>query len=208
MLGLIKKDLFLIKSNLKSMAIILIVYIAMAIQGTFDITMILPLFGMILLISTFNYDEYNNWYSYAIALPTSRKSIVKSKYIFASITLGFTWLMGIVISLLITYFKNNVNIAETISVITGSLLGIVLLIAFLFPLIFKYGAEKGRIGIFVLVFGTALLVTVFSKYIDVSSLKNLAIFLDNHLYVLPIIPIVLLLISYKISEKIFLKKEF
>jgi len=41
MLGLIKKDFLLIKANAKSMAIVFIIYLVMAFQGTFDVTFIL-----------------------------------------------------------------------------------------------------------------------------------------------------------------------
>ena len=42
MLGLIKKDFLLIKANLKSMAMIFIVYLILAFQGTFDVIFIMP----------------------------------------------------------------------------------------------------------------------------------------------------------------------
>lgn len=206
MLGLIKKDFFLIKSNLRSTAIILIVYLIMAIKGSFDMNLILPLFGMILLISTFNYDEYNNWYAYATALPTSRKSIVQAKYLLALIMLMGTWGIGILVSILSN--KNSLDIKEIFASITGFTLGIVILITLLYPFLFKYGAEKGRIAIFVFIFGVMLVVTLCSKYIDFTFLNSFFHLLEQHLYLIPIFSIILLFFSYKISEKIILKKEF
>ena len=61
MLGLIKKDFLLIKANLKSMIIIFVIYIMLAFQGTLDVTFIIPLIGIILFLSTFSYDDFNNW---------------------------------------------------------------------------------------------------------------------------------------------------
>ena len=86
MLGLIKKDFLLIKANLKSMIIIFVIYIMLAFQGTFDVTFIIPLIGIMLFISTFSYDDFNNWNSYAVTLPNGRKNVVRAKYI-ASIIL-------------------------------------------------------------------------------------------------------------------------
>lgn len=206
MLGLIKKDFFLIKSNLRSTAIILIVYLIMAIKGSFDMNLVLPLFGMILLISTFNYDEYNNWYAYATALPTGRKSIVQAKYLLALIMLVVTWIIGILVSILSN--KNSLDIKEIFASITGFTLGIVILITLLYPFLFKYGAEKGRIAIFVFLFGVMLVVTICSKYIDFTFLNSFFHLLGQHLYLIPIFSIILLFFSYKISEKIILKKEF
>lgn len=81
MLGLIKKDFLLIKANSKSMVIIFIVYLMLAFQGIFDVTFIVPLIGIMLFISTFSYDDFNNWNSYAVTLPNGRKNVVRAKYI-------------------------------------------------------------------------------------------------------------------------------
>ena len=50
MLGLIKKDLLLIKANLKSMIIIFVIYIMLAFQLTFDVKFIIPIIGIMLFI--------------------------------------------------------------------------------------------------------------------------------------------------------------
>ena len=81
MIGFNKKDLFIIKANLKSLLIIFVLYLMLAIQGTFDVTFIIPLIGIMLFISTFSYDDFNNWNSYAVTLPNGRKNVVRAKYI-------------------------------------------------------------------------------------------------------------------------------
>ena len=78
MFGLIKKDFLLIKANLRSMMIVFIVYLILTFQGTFDVTFIVPLIGIMLFISTFSYDDFNNWNSYAVTLPNGRKNVVLS----------------------------------------------------------------------------------------------------------------------------------
>lgn len=93
MLGLIKKDFLIIKANLKSMVITFIVYLMLAFQGTFDVTFIIPIIGIMLFISTFSYDDFNNWNSYAVTLPDGRRNVVRAKYI-ASIIL--TVVLGII----------------------------------------------------------------------------------------------------------------
>ena len=55
MLGLIKKDFLLIKSNLKSITLILILYIIMSIQGSLVLTYIIPFLGVMILTSTFSF---------------------------------------------------------------------------------------------------------------------------------------------------------
>lgn len=209
MLGLVTKDFLLMKSNIKSMIIIFIIYIVLGIQGTFDLSLILPLFGMILLVSTFNYDEYNNFNAYAITLPNGKKNIVKAKYISTIITLLLTGVLGIVVSSLIAYFKTNADLFSSFPTLIGSLLGIVFIVSIMYPLIYKFGVEKGRIGIFAFVFGGVFLVSAISKYVDLNSIIKSIQLSKEFIYVItPIILFLILYISYSISKIIFLKKEF
>ena len=46
MIGFIKKDLFMIKANLKTFLITFVLYLILAIQGSFDITFVIPLIGI------------------------------------------------------------------------------------------------------------------------------------------------------------------
>ncbi len=81
MKGLIIKDLLIVKSNLKIILVLLFVYGLMSFQGSMDLTFILPFISIVIMISTFSYDTYNNWDAYVISLPDGRKNSVKAKYL-------------------------------------------------------------------------------------------------------------------------------
>ena len=66
MIGFIKKDLFMIKNSLKFIGIIFIIYLMMALTNTMDVTFLLPFLSVMLMISTFSYDDFNNWNAYAV----------------------------------------------------------------------------------------------------------------------------------------------
>ncbi len=210
MLGLIKKDFLLIKANSKSMAIIFIIYLMFAFQGTFDVTFIVPLIGIMLFISTFSYDDFNNWHSYAITLPDGRKNVVKAKYI-ASIIL--TVILGIVslgLSIGMGYIKtNSINLEEIVSSLMGTTLSSVIIISLLYPIVFKFGATNGRMILFGVVFGIAGIGALIAKFVDMTFIINMINGLDNYLFIaVPVISIILLGISYLISSKIYKNKEF
>ena len=79
----------------------------------------------------------------------------------------------------------------------------------MYPLIFKYGIEKGRIGLFALTFAIVGIIGLLSRVIKIDIPNNIISFLDNYWFiVIPIVLIIILLISYKISKKIYLKKDF
>lgn len=210
MLGLIKKDFLLIKANLKSMIIIFVIYIMLAFQGTFDVTFIIPLIGIMLFISTFSYDDFNNWNSYAVTLPDGRKIVVRAKYIASIILTIILVAVDLVIGMGISYTKtNSINLDEIISSLMGTMLSSVIIISLLYPIVFKFGATNGRIILFAVVFGIAGIGALIAGFIDMTPIINIINGLDNYLFIaIPIISIILLGISYLISNKIYQSKEF
>ncbi len=210
MLGLIKKDFLLIKANLKSMIIIFVIYIMLAFQGTLDATFIIPLIGIILFLSTFSYDDFNNWNSYAVTLPNGRKNVVRAKYIASTILMIILAVVAFSIGIGISYIKtNSINLDEIISSLMGTMLSIVIINSLLYPIVFKFGATNGRIILFAVVFGIAGIGTLIAQFIDMAPIINIINKLDNYLLiVIPIIYIILLVISYLISSKIYQNKEF
>ncbi len=210
MLGLIKKDFLLIKANSKSMVIIFIVYLMLAFQGIFDVTFIVPLIGIMLFISTFSYDDFNNWNSYAVTLPNGRKNVVRAKYIASIILTIILGAVALAISIGIGYAKtNNINLEEILSSLMGTILSNVIIISLLYPIVFKFGATNGRIILFAVVFGIAGIGALIAKFIDMPFIINMINGLDSYsLIAIPIISILLLGISYLISNKIYQSKEF
>ena len=204
MLGLIKKDLIIIMNNLKSLLVILIFYVIMIYMGKMDIFFLPAFLSMVLMLSTFNYDNYNKWDFYALTLPNGRKNIVKSKYATSIlITVIFT-----VISLFISLcFLSKVNILNTIRTTIYTILGITLFQAILYPVTFKLGIEKARIYIFVVVFMLVFLIGVVFKFVDFSFLNKLGFLKDYIDYFITLLVLGIFLISYKISDIIYSKRD-
>ncbi len=210
MLGLIKKDFLLIKANSKQMVIIFIVYLMLAFQGTFDATFIVPLIGIMLFISTFSYDDFNNWNSYAVTLPDGRRNVVRAKYIASIILTVILGAVALAISAGISYTKtNSINVDEIMSSLMGTMLSNVIIISLLYPIVFKFGATNGRIILFAVVFGIAGIGALIAQFVDTTPIINMINRLDSYsLIAIPIISVILLGISYLISNKIYQNKEF
>lgn len=206
MLGLIKKDLLLMKTNAKSLLVIFIIYLLMAINGNFDIVVMLPLFIMVLLISTFGYDEYNNWDAYVNALPVGRKNIIFSKYLTSTILLVCSSIISCIIAYVLTFFYEKSDISHSLSYIGGCLCGMLIAISLMYPLIFKYGSQKGRIAGFVLIAGGGFVLGLLSKIKTFSTVVNS--FETYFLIAFVILTILMLIGSYVISVKIYSKREF
>ncbi len=210
MIGFIKKDLAMIKSNFKLLGILIIVYTIMGLMGKMDISFILPFMCVMIMISSFSYDNYNKWDAYSISLPNGRKNSVKSKYI---TTILLTLIVSIITTLLsfaISYVNNKtINYEQILVTMLGVIFGTLLVLTFMYPIIYKFGVEKARIGIFLLVFGIVIIGSLLANYIDLSNVLKFLSFLEDYLIIILImVAIIMVYVSYKISEKIFIKKEF
>ena len=209
MLGLIKKDILMIKNNSKFLILSLIIYVMFAIANEVDISFIIPFMIAMFFISTFSYDEYNNWHAYAITLPNGRNNVVKSKYIATLLLITVATLVSIILSIVMSSIRKTLDIEEILSSCMGSTIAIIFIISLIYPLLFKFGSEKGRIALFIVSFVLVGIVSLSSKITTFSISKNLIIFVENNLPLIFIISIVLMLsISYIISVKIYSKKEY
>jgi len=202
MLGLIKKDLLIIKTNIKTILIIAFIFMFNSSQMFF----LLPFLCVMFLITTFSYDDFNNWHAYAITFPSGRKNIVKGKYVLATIVIILSTLVTGFVTTIIDYQKENFDFEQILSSLFGCMIAISVIVSIMYPLIFKFGVEKGRIILFVGIFLISLLG---SFLINSNVLLTFLRDIDKYLVILlPVITISFLLVSYFISLKVYLKKEF
>ena len=208
MLGLIKKDLLMIKSNLKLVIIMFVVFILLAMNGNGNFTFIPSFISVMLFMSTFSYDEYNKWDAYAITLPNGRSNIVKSKYIATLILIFCSILVTLITCIILGYVNQNFECKAIIEILLGCFFAVVLIQSIMYPFIFKFGIEKSRIGIFVVIFSLTFIISIISKQnIEVS--KDLIQFFNTYgMVLIPVLTLIILFISYKMSKKIYCNKEF
>ena len=210
MMGFIKKDLLLVKKNLKTLIVIAALFIFMAIQNIFDLSVVLPVMGLMVFISTFSYDDYNGFNSYVVGMPDGRKNAVKAKYV-SSLILGVILL---VLSVLIFCFTKTINNEQVSyndikSIAITSFLSISIIIAFMYPVIYKFGATNGRIWIFIIVFLIFGLFALLNRFVNLNNIVNLFNQIEHcNIILIIIISFLMLLLSYKISHFIYKNKEF
>ena len=209
MMGMIKKDLLMIKNNYKMLIITFILFIFYSFMFEVDMSFFLPFMGLMVCISTINYDEYNHWHTYAISLPQGRINVVKSKYL---TTIGLTLVLAIIsfsISFLLMNSRDAIKIDESFSAILGELLAIIFMMSVLFPVLFKFGYEKGRMAMILIGVGMFGIVYLFQNLFQLEISTSFLSFLETYLPVIFIaLSVVMLIISYFISKKIYLKREF
>lgn len=209
MRGLIKKDVLMMKESIKLSMVLLLVFLIIALKEENTLIFIPAFLSTMLFMATFSYDEYNNWNAYAISLPTTRKKLVRAKYI---ANLGMLAAVVVIFSILTSIFgliNNNLDLEKLVFSSFGCIFSLAIFQSVLYPFIFKFGIEKGRIGILVGVFGFTGLVSLLKDKLDIRLSKELLTMLENNwLPLATIVVIILVFISYLISQKIVEKKEF
>ena len=210
MLGFIKKDLLVMKNNLKYFLLMILVF-ALFLRES-NIIYFIPIFiSIMIFITTFSYDDYNKWDTYAITLPLSREKIVLAKYMTSLLLMVGTVLITFLLSFVIDTINHSFDFDEVFPMIFGGLFALVLLQTFMYPLIYKFGTEKGRIGLFVGVFAVSGLVgyLVNRVKIDTTALTGFIQFFNQYgILLLSIVMVILFVGSYFVSKRIYLKKEF
>ena len=209
MLGMIKKDLCMVKNNKMFLMFALVICIMYSFLFDMDMSFFLPFMGVISMVSTFSYDDYNNWHAYAATLPQGKINVVKSKYVVTIILTVVLTLAGLLLGFAIGMIKGNYNFDEAISSVMGETLAILSIAAILFPVTFKFGSEKGRLVLIVIGLGLGIIGLLFSQVIEFKPPVELILFITKYHLLLFITAIVLILtISYVISKKVYLKREF
>lgn len=151
MKGLIIKDLINLKKYGWSVLMITALYVIFSItlkDPEFMGGMVVLMFSMIA-VTSFSYDNIAGWDKYVTAMPVSRRTVVKSKYVLALLLSLLGAALSAIIGIATGYFNGTADIIKQLTISAG-LLGIgILFLCIMLPLIFKFGVEKSRVIVIV-----------------------------------------------------------
>ena len=206
MKGLLIKDFLNLRKYGRSVILILAFYVLYGLMldnANFIIGMIVLLFSM-MAITSFSYDDLAKWDKYALSLPVTRKEMVLSKYILATILSVVGALLALLATIGVSLINTPVSINEQLLITYALFATSIIFISILLPLIYKFGVEKSRI-MMILVFAvpTAMVFVLSSIGFQLPTESQLMMLL----YASPIILIALYSISYFISYSVYKKKD-
>ena len=218
MLGLLVKDLKLLK-NQKMFICILLFIAGVFLKTDFGISFsmgYLTFMGAMLIISTISMDDYNYGMSFLMTLPFKKEDYVKEKYILGIMISLLAWLVGLVLSFIGMYIHDMPTpISEHILSSVMVLLFALMLVSILIPVQVKFGQTKANVAV-IIVFAILFLIgfiiyTIASLLgVDITALLNQLSHMSQSYVVLCILDITIIVesISYLITMKIMNKKEF
>ena len=202
MIGLIYKDLMVMRKTLALYMVIFVVYGYMGIaydQGGLLIAMVLVM-SSILPVSSIAYDERCKWDKIANTAPLSRKEIVMAKYLFAILLTVFS----VAVCFVIYLFDSRMPMTEKLIMCYMLTMGGMLYQALLLPVNIKFGAEKGRNIMMAIMFVPVLLVMAASNtgLVDMSAVTQ---FLENNEQLIPYIVTATVAVVYSVSVTLSVK---
>lgn len=202
MKGLIIKDFLNLKRQGKILGIMIIFYVFLAISSGNNSMLggVIAVLCAILPVTAFSYDERAKWDKYALTMPVSRRDLVISKYLLGLILLVAAFIINLVFNL----FTSEDQLKEILLMsllLTG---GALVFLSLILPVLFKFGVEKGRTLMLLLLFVPTGLIVLFAKLgIGMPS----AAVLNTLQTLAPIIVLAILIISVALSLKIYAKRE-
>lgn len=218
MKGLLIKDIKLMKNQ--KMFFIVIAVMAVLFGYVMDTANFIIGYGTFInslfVISTISYDEFNNGFTFLFTLPVSRNDYVKEKYLFAFCLSGIACLSATLLSILFEMVKGNeLLILESLLSSMAVFMTALVLVTIIIPVQLKFGQNKGNMAVILVVGATFVIGYLVVKVlafinIDIASVINWLSQLGLTGLILIGIAIVaiVVIISYQISSRIMLKKEF
>ena len=216
MKGLLLKDLSIIKTQIRSVVLIMIIALFMMLAGnntTFAVVysnILFVTFG----INTLSYDSHDNGYAFLFTVPITRKLYILEKYVFSMLSVVTGTILSLILMLGVSFVKDNYMFTSSeISFVIGYAIGAFVVLAIMLPVNLKFGPEKGRIAMIVLIAIVMAGVFSISKIagtVDLTKLyfemREVSIFVIWTILIL--VTLIIISLSYMISCKVMEKKEF
>lgn len=208
MKGLLRKDIYMAAKYYRAVLVAVAIFLMLAIldeANLFFLTYAVLISGM-LPVSLLSYDAHFKWEQYSGTLPYTRAQLVSAKYLMGLIFNGGVLLVCLGVLALRQILGDGFDLDAFLG---AGLLCFVLGVAapaFLLPLAFKFGPEKGRVLFFVLVGAICGIGFVLGQtgFLTGLSVGNGAVAVLAALGV----TLVLYLLSWRLSIHFYQKKEF
>ena len=213
MKGLLIKDFKLMQMQKRFFLLILLVGVVITFSS-YDVaftTGFMAFVSSLFSISSIRYDEFDNGNSFLFSLPISRRTYAVEKYIFGAILGCCAWMLAVILTTLVGFFKGIYPDTEMWLSAAFILAIMFMILALMLPFQLKFGGERGRIALIVCL----VLVSVLGTLAELIGI-DLATILDTmptvHAGILAaillIVALLLLGLSCLISIGIVQKKEF
>lgn len=200
MKGLLLKDFYVLKKELRAFLFIVVFFTAFSFLG--DNNSFFMFYGLIMLpivnISLISYDERSHWDSFLETTPVSRSTAVTEKYL---LTLLLLLLWSPVV--LAAYLVQAANLGSPVQAVCICIYMALFFPAIIYPFIFALGSEKGRFAYFIFIFAAMAAITAGVSLMD----RGAFVIPDELSLILLLPPVIIYLISWRLSIALYKKRS-
>lgn len=157
MKGLLIKDFKLMKMQKRFFLLILLVGVVITFSS-YDVaftTGFMAFVSSLFSISSISYDEFDNGNAFLFSLPISRRTYAVEKYIFGAILGCCAWVLAMIIAISVGFLKGIHPDTETWFSAFLILYMMFVILALMLPFQLKFGGERGRIVLLLVIGGLA-----------------------------------------------------
>ena len=147
MKALLYKDAMVLWKQMKVMLLLILVFSVLpsGFQNTFAV-----LYAALLPYSALAYDERSRWDRMAAAMPYSAREMVTEKYLFGWIAALGTLILTLILRLVSQYLL-RMGEGASVEMLLMAFFGSLIAMAVTLPLLFRFGVEKGRLAMLLLI---------------------------------------------------------
>jgi hypothetical protein len=181
MKGLFLKDIINLKQQAKIYLLIIAIWLAIGFSNKDSAFFggVIAILTLMIPITALAYDEKAKWDRYALTMPVSKLDMVLAKYLLALAFAAAGALLSSAAGILITK-----NIVESLTLSLAFLSLGVIFASIVLPIIFKFGVEKGRILMLVVIMVPTLL-TMLLPRLNLGAISENCTIINSHPYFFP-----------------------
>ena len=210
MIGLLAKDLMVIRTYFKQLMIALVVFIPLSFASPGVMGSMLAILLPMTVITSMSYDDFYHWHQYTRAMPLKRNTAVMEKYVMLILFECIAAFLGCVAALVFLMIRHEplteiLVMWKSMAIVAGVSL---ILYSIALPVIFRLGVEKGRLALMAIFVVPSILMTGAGDW-----LKKLFVLFsgwNNQKWFVAaavVLIIAAVAVSYLISCRIYRRKE-
>lgn len=200
MKGLLLKDLYVMKRELRAFLFIIVVFTAISFVG--ENNSFFMFYGIVMLpivnISLISYDERSHWDSFLETTPISRSTAVSEKYLL-NLLLLLLWSPVVIVF----YLIQSDSLGSPLQILCICVYMALFFPAVLYPFIFALGSEKGRFAYFIFIFAA---MAAIAAGVSLTS-QGVIVFPEKLSLLLLLPPVAAYLISWRLSIALYKKRS-
>ena len=201
MKALLMKDFYTLWRQLR--VYLLVMLVISVFNGSFG-NIFITIWAALLPYTAMAYDERSKWDQMAAMMPYSPRDIVLSKYVFGWLCIAAAAVLSALLQGLLSFLGGGLSpVLLAMSALSG-----LCVLAITLPVMFRFGVEKGRMAMFLLIFlvcGSAGAIST----ITVSERSGTAVAFQN--FILPVLlaaTVVLTAVSVPLSLRFYRCRQF